>query len=1076
MTSDPATAYSRLHPEVQRWVWNQGWDRLRSVQAEAVDPVLAGSDMVVAAATASGKTEAAWLPVCSAIAVANDHGTSQAGIKALYVGPLKALINDQALRLEGLGELTDIPVHRWHGDVAGSSKRAVGRNPDGILLITPESLEALFVREGTKIATMFAGLRYIVIDELHSFIGIERGAQLQSLMHRIDLAVRRRVPRIGLSATLADLNIAAEFLRPGHAQSVVVLDNPDGDTAEIKLQLRGYTKPDPAPEAADAATRDGLAMDPDADEAIHATDDLAIGNHLFNTLRGHDNLVFANSRAKVEAYSDILDKLSATHRVPNEFFPHHGNLSKEYREDVERRLRATDVPATAICTSTLEMGIDIGSTDSVAQIGAPGSVAALRQRLGRSGRRDQPAVLRMYVAERELSERTPPPDQVRAQLMQSIAMVNLMLEEHWYEPPNTADLHLSTLTQQILSVIAQHGGATAAELFTTLCATGPFARIDRALFLDLLRSLGESELLTQSSDGLLLHGPVGDRIVNHYTFYSAFQTSEEYRLVVRGRTLGSIPVDYPVLVGSLLIFTGRRWRVVDVDTKSRVIELTRSGGGRPPMFSGGGAEVADLVRQRMRSLYASDLVPAYLNAPGQGLLDEARASYRRLLLGERELVGWGADTLVFCWRGDRILNTLAVALNQAGLRVSIGGVALTVSGATTTDVLDTITAVLAEPQPAPEALAASVLIKEREKYDEYLSDDLLARGYAAASLDVPGAWETLRHLAATQAFGGAEDHWHSGNASPAAPQTPAVLGVTPFAVIDVETTGFASQDDDRVVEIAVVHCDPAGRVTGRWTTLVDAGRDPGPTHVHGLTAKELAGAPAFADLIDWLAELTAGRVVVAHNAPFDLAFLAAEHERADVDAPGWASLCTLELTALVGLSSARSLQECCAAAHIGITGAHSALGDAEATAGLLGHCLDLARQQGITELGGLGCRDPLPARSPVPQTTAPRLVPRTTPHAPDSRAVSMARLVSRGRAARSNDALANSYLALLDSALVAIRHENELDRRDLLGSAQALGIETKDAVNLLETYIASLLACGPTVEQEAILRGLQSLV
>lgn len=1076
MTSDAATAYSRLHPEVQRWVWNQSWDRLRSVQAEAVAPVLAGSDLVIAAATASGKTEAAWLPACSAIAAANDDGTSQPGVKALYLGPLKALINDQALRLEGLGELTDIPVHRWHGDVAGSSKRAVVRNPDGILLITPESLEALFVREGTQVATIFAGLRYIVIDELHSFIGIERGAQLQSLMHRIDLAIRRRVPRIGLSATLADLTIAAEFLRPGHAGSVAILDNPDGDTAEIKLQLRGYTKPDPSPNAPDVPIGDDLATDPNADEAVHATDDLAIGNHLFKTLRGHDNLVFANSRAKVEAYSDILDKLSANHRVPNEFFPHHGNLSKEYREDVERRLRASDVPATAICTSTLEMGIDIGSTDSVAQIGAPGSVAALRQRLGRSGRRDQPAVLRMYVAERELSERTPPPDQVRAQLMQSIAMVNLMLEEHWYEPPNTADLHLSTLTQQILSVIAQHGGATAAELFTTLCATGPFARIDRATFLDLLRSLGESELLTQSSDGLLLHGPVGDKIVNHYTFYSAFQTSEEYRLVVRGRTLGSIPVDYPVLVGSLLIFTGRRWRVVDVDTKSRVIELTRSGGGRPPMFSGGGAEVADLVRQRMRSLYESKVVPAYLNAPAQGLLDEARASYRRLLLGERELVGWGADTLVFCWRGDRILNTLAIALNQAGLRVSIGGVALTVTGATTADVLDTITAVLAEPQPVPEVLAASVLIKEREKYDEYLSDDLLARGYAATNLDVPGAWDTLRHLAATQVAESTKSSWDPANASSDAPQTPAVLGVTPFAVIDVETTGFASQDDDRVVEIAVVHCDPAGKVTGRWTTLVDAGRDPGPTHVHGLAAEDLTGAPGFADLTDWLAELTAGRVVVAHNAPFDLAFLAAEHERADVDAPAWASLCTLEVTGIVGLGNARSLQGCCAAANITVTGAHSALGDAEATASLLAHCLDLARQQGITDLADLGCRDSLPSPASDRSSRQPRLLPRTTNRPPDADAVSMARLVSRGRTGSSLDAATNSYLAIVDSALVASRDECDLDRRDLLRSARALGLETNDATHLLDMYLASLLRCGPTVEQEAIIRGLQTPV
>jgi ATP-dependent Lhr-like helicase len=1074
VTSDPTTAYARLHPGVQRWVWNQGWDRLRSVQAEAVDPVLSGSDLVVAAATASGKTEAAWLPVCSAIAAANDDGTSRTGVKALYLGPLKALINDQALRLEGLGELTDIPVHRWHGDVAGSSKRTVVNNPDGILLITPESLEALFVREGTKVATMFAGLRYIVIDELHSFIGIERGAQLQSLLHRIDLAVRRRVPRIGLSATLADLSIAADFLRPGHAESVTILDNPDGDTAEIKLQLRGYTKPDPAIPQPNTAGATDVAADPDADEAIHPTDDLAIGNHLFKTLRGHDNLVFANSRAKVEAYSDILDKFSHIHRVPNEFFPHHGNLSKEYREDVERRLRATDTPATAICTSTLEMGIDIGSTDSVAQIGAPGSVASLRQRLGRSGRRDQSAVLRMYVAERELSERTPPPDQVRAQLVQSIAMVNLMLEEHWYEPPNTADLHMSTLTQQILSVIAQHGGATAAELYTTLCATGPFSQIDRPTFLELLRNLGQSELLTQSSDGLLLHGPVGDKIVNHYSFYSAFQTSEEYRLVVRGRTLGSIPVDYPVLVGSLLIFTGRRWRVIDVDTKSRVIELTRSSGGRPPLFSGGTAEVADLVRQRMRRIYESDVVPTYLNAPAQGLLDEGRASYHRLLLGERELVGWGADTLVFCWRGDRILNTLAVALNQAGLRVSIGGVALTITRATTADVLDTITAVLAAPQPPPEELAASVLIKEREKYDEFLSDDLLARGYAAANLDVSGAWETLRHLASTQSREADPDSWSFAAVSPAEQATPAVLGVTAFAVVDVETTGFASQDDDRIIELAVVHCDPAGNITGRWTTLVAPDRDPGPTHVHGLTADDLNGAPAFADLTDWLAGLLDGRVVVAHNAPFDLAFLAAEHERADIDAPGWASLCTLELARRIDLTSTRSLQGCCAAADITVSRAHSALGDAEATAELLAHCLSVVRAKGITDLSDLGCLNPLPTRTHQ-GTRGPRLLPRTTSRPPGPEAISMAQLILRARATTSDTGPSNSYLAMVDSVVVASTGTRaEVKVPELVVSAARFGLDASDAAKLLCDYLASLLDSNPTAQQAQFLAALRA--
>lgn len=765
--TDPAQAFDRLHPEVQRWVWTQGWDRLRTIQAQAVDPLLGGHDLVIAAATASGKTEAAWLPIFSMLAEWN--GSASPGVRALYLGPLKALINDQHRRLTSLGASTGIDVHRWHGDVASSQKRAVLRRPDGVLLITPESLEALFVREGHRVVTIFAGLRYIVVDELHSFIGTERGAQLQSLMHRVDLAVRRRVPRVGLSATLADLRGAADFLRPSHGDQVRLLDNPGGETAEIKLQLRGYVKTQPtgpptdldspadrravdvaltasaasAARAASAASAAGA--EDEADDAADA-DVRTIAHHLFSTLRGQDNLVFANSRRSVESYADVLAKLCEEQRVPNEFFPHHGNLSKEYREDVERRLGTSDLPTTAVCTSTLEMGIDIGSTDSVAQIGAPGSVAALRQRLGRSGRRDQPAVMRLYISEDDVTEQTPPPDQLRVELVQTVAMVNLMLRERWYEPPNTADLHLSTLVQQVLSVVAQHGGASAAQLYSSLCGDGPFRGITPREFSELLSSMGQRDLIIQASDGLLLHGKLGDTIVNHYTFYSAFHSAEEYRLVANGRTLGSIPVDYPLLVGNLLIFAGRRWKVVDVDTRSRVIELSRSGGGRPPAFAGGGADVADLVRQRMREIYESSVVPAYLDRPAQLLLDEGRTSYRRLGLHRRHVLGWGADTLLFPWRGDRVMNTILVMLTDAGLEVAQDGVALTIHGATVDEVLASVRVVLTRGVPEAAELAAEVNNKERQKYDRFLSSRLQAVGYASFALDVDGAWNALRDV------------------------------------------------------------------------------------------------------------------------------------------------------------------------------------------------------------------------------------------------------------------------------------------------------------------------------------------
>lgn len=1008
---DPAHAFERLHPGVQRWVWDQGWPNLRTVQALSVGPVLANRDVLISAATAAGKTEAAWLPVASNIA-AQAEGGVLAGVRALYIGPLKALINDQFLRLQSLGESAGIPVHRWHGDVAASAKKSIRTKPEGILLITPESLEALFVREGPRVPTIFAGLNYVVVDEFHSFIGSERGAQLQSLMHRLDLAVRRRVPRIGLSATLADLTDAAEFLRPGHGAAVEAVVPPGDEGTEIQLQVRGYVHhhPDAKPTHVDPATATGQLEE---DDSGHSDDTLAIGAHLFRTLRGTDNLVFANSRASVEAYTDILTRSSAELRVPNEFHAHHGNLSKEHREDIESKLRSSETPATAICTSTLEMGIDIGSTDSVAQVGSPPSVASLRQRLGRSGRRGRPATLRAYIAESEVSDRTPPADMLRAQLMQTVAMTELMLHDRWYEPPNLSDLHLSTLIQQVLSIIAQHGGATAAQLYSSLCGQGPFVRVSKDVFLRLLRDMGDAELLTQASDGLLLAGAVGDRVVNHYSFYSAFQSAEEYRLMARGRTLGTIPVDYPVLVGSYLIFAGLRWQVVDVDASARIIELTRSGGGRPPTFSGAGAEVADEVRKRMRRLYESTDVPIYLDATGQALLDEGRRNFERLRLEERNMVPWGDDTVILPFRGDRVLNTVAVALTSAGLSVSKDGVGLTVVGSKPSAVTSAARDLLAFGKPDPESLAEDVTIKVRDKYDEYLSEHLLSLAYASHSLDIIGAWEVLADLA----FEIGEDisEVQEPSAFTRAKSVAARLGETPFAVIDVETTGFAPHRDDRIVEVAIIQTDPAGVPTRRWSTLINPLRSPGATHVHGITESDVSAAPTWGQVADWVASLLAGRIVVAHNARFDIPFINLEFERADIDPPFWPVLDTLEIAAELGNFQDRSLQGCCADAGVSLEQAHTATGDALATARLLATYLRRASVEAVALDHLVSGRAVAPA--PYRRPAEPTILPRQTVRPPAPEAVALMTALSTVHSDTA-DVATNAFLMLLDRALI----------------------------------------------------------
>jgi ATP-dependent Lhr-like helicase len=738
--AETSVAFGRLHPSVQRWIWQQGWTELRDAQEAAIEPILAAeADVIIAAATASGKTEAAFLPICSTLL---NEDVVSGGMRVLYVSPLKALINDQFDRLDELCEHLGVAVHRWHGDVPGSKKAKLLKNPDGVLLITPESLEAIFVIHGPKVATLLGQLRYVVVDELHAFIGAERGAQLQSLLHRVELALRRRIPRIALSATLGDMTVAAEFLRPRRSRETRLIASRD-DGQELRLQLRGYLATEPRLDAKALAAMEASGAEVHVED-VTSGDKLAISEHLFGALRGSDNLVFANARREVEIFADLLARLSQRRRVPNEFWPHHGNLSKELREDVEARLKDRSQPMNVVCTSTLEMGIDIGTMTSIAQLGPPPSVSSLRQRLGRSGRTGGPAILRIYVAEAEVTAHTPPPDALRAQLVQSIAMVRLLLER-WYEPPELDDLHLSTLTQQVLSVIAQHGGVRPAEAYSALCATGPFAKVDQQTFTDLLRSLGTADLIVQSSDGTLLLGLTGERIVNHYSFYAAFTTPEEYRLVSGGRTLGTLPIDYPLSEGVLLIFAGRRWRVLNVDNDQRVVELTRAAAGRPPVFSGAGALVHDRIRQEMLAIYQERTVPAFLDAIGRGLLVEARESFTRYELDHRMLLRWGEDTLLFPWAGDRVLGTIAIALTTRGLEVSQDGVALTVTKSTPEEVRVQLEALLTRP-PAPEVLATAVQNKRVEKYDWALSDQLLNTTYAARSLDPAGAWHAVERI------------------------------------------------------------------------------------------------------------------------------------------------------------------------------------------------------------------------------------------------------------------------------------------------------------------------------------------
>lgn len=713
--------FNKLHKDVQRWIWKQGWTSLRDIQEEAIEPILeADCDIVISASTAAGKTEAAFLPACSRIAETPPGGT---GI--LYISPLKALINDQYRRLRELGEMLDLQVTPWHGDVLQSVKNKQKAAPNGILLITPESLESLLLNQSGWCLKAFGDLSHIIIDEFHAFIGTERGCQLQSLMTRLEFLIQKTIPRIALSATLGDMEQVGRCLRPNAKLPCRLIESTTAHS-DLKVQLRGYL-------SHAGQTEDEPSV---LDEICH---------DLFKILRGQSHLVFANSRGRTEEVAAKLSDLCKQTTVPNEFFPHHGSLSKEIRESLEARLQREKLPTSAICTMTLELGIDIGNVDSIAQITAPHSVASLRQRLGRSGRRDDAAVLRMFIPEAELTAKSHVSDQLRLEIFQCVAMVNLLLKK-WYEPPRTDQLHFSTLAQQTLSVIGQYGGVRAHQLWTLLCESGAFGSIDQNLYATFLRALGQQDLISQTHDGQIILGSKGERYVGHFTFYTAFNTPEEYRLDCEGKVLGTIPVDKPLIVGQHIIFAGKRWEVQHIDPEKKLIKLKRATGGQPPKFAGGGQNVHDIVRQEMVRIYENQEPPIFLNKQASALFNEGLENYFKLGLDKKHVLSNGDTTHIIPWIGDRKTSTITTLLRKKELMAEDFGGIIDIRHCTRELLTETITKILSEPLPTPAELAEGIENTIEEKHDWILPTKLRALGFGTRHFDIQGAYNVLRSL------------------------------------------------------------------------------------------------------------------------------------------------------------------------------------------------------------------------------------------------------------------------------------------------------------------------------------------
>ena len=412
---------NRLAPFIQEYIYTHNWTELRQVQVEACRVIFdTDAHLLLAAGTASGKTEAAFLPILSQL-----HENPASTIGVLYISPIKALINDQFERLSDLLKQSDTQVWAWHGDVSQSRKRQLLKQPQGILQITPESLESLLINKYADLLRLFGDLRFVVIDEIHAFMGSQRGNQILCQLSRSPYLHSPR--RIGLSATLGDYSLAEAWLRSRTDRPVITPQIP-GKDKRVRLALEQFDLGDPS-----------------QPEDYY--------RYLFKTTKSRKCLIFTNNRTDTELIITNLRQMARSQGLPDHYHVHHGSVSAILREDAEAAMRES-APAVTAATVTMELGIDIGELERVIQINAPFSVASFLQRLGRTGRRGTPADMRFVCTEPESD-----PEQIPWQLLQCIAIIQLYREERWIEPIQPVQYPFSLLYHQTMSTLASVGNS-----------------------------------------------------------------------------------------------------------------------------------------------------------------------------------------------------------------------------------------------------------------------------------------------------------------------------------------------------------------------------------------------------------------------------------------------------------------------------------------------------------------------------------------------------------------------------------------------------------------------------------------
>ncbi|MBR0312539.1 MAG: DEAD/DEAH box helicase [Oscillospiraceae bacterium] len=729
--------FERYAPFIQDYIYRSGWQSLRAVQNAAGDAIFnTDENVLLTASTASGKTEAAFFPILTLL----DEAPSQT-VGVLYIAPLKALINDQFGRLNELCEEQGIAVTRWHGDANQSQKRKLLKKPSGILQITPESLESLLINKHMEIPSLFGDLRFIVIDEIHSLLRADRGLQTFCLIERLCALAGCDPRRIGLSATIGNPEAAGRFLAAGSGRSTVI-PKFDGGKEVWRLSMEHFYNSAPQADEGKPVPMDTPPVEAPTDAAPKAADP-GIG-YIFEHTRGRKCLVFTNSREECESVCQQLRQYCEVNHEPDRFLIHHGNLSASYRESAEEEMKDDDSLMSVCATATLELGIDVGRLERAFQIDAPFTVSGFLQRMGRTGRRGDPSEMWFVMREEHQEARAMLPDSIPWYLIQGIALVQLYIEERFVEPPRLDRLPYSLLYHQTMSTLASHGEMTAGELASRVLTLSAFHRVTQEDYRLLLRHLIEIDHINRTENGGLIVGLTGERIVNNYKFYAVFQENVEYTVRAGSEQLGTIVKPPPV--GDKIAIAGRVWVVEEVDHKRREVFCALVKGNIPAYFGDCAGDIHTRILERMHRVLCEDTQYPYLMPHAVCRLADARETFRKSLMAERPLVHLGGRMwALFPWVGSYAFLAMERFLKlRCGKRLGLKGL----QSSRPYYMQFTMQASEAEfyevvREEAAKEFDALELVYEKEvpvfeKYDEYVPEELVRKGFAYGVLDVAG--------------------------------------------------------------------------------------------------------------------------------------------------------------------------------------------------------------------------------------------------------------------------------------------------------------------------------------------------